>query len=364
MRVKNSKLQTLAAGLVMASILVACGESKFSGSTQRKAAVPPPVPAIKDVPLQLACNDSDPDGSTKTVAIKGKRSDRVMIQGEFCPRSYANMNVVFVIDVSGSMQDNDPTLATCGRAQSVKAITDRLLVGTRPQDKINVGVVSFSGAANVTRGLTPIGQFQSSVTTGMLCAASGGTNYAAAMQTTQMMLASLTGPKLVYFITDGEPSMPNSTPQQSEAAGLSAAQSLRSLPELTLNAIFLGSSYPNAQNYLSQVTGAPDRVRLVSNANQMAEEILKFALPEILVVENSVRGVIKIESANQQQDVGIKTFQKISGRTSTWSYQTDPFVLKNTIPNGKTLHRFVITAQDRSGATQTQTVDIDFQALD
>lgn len=343
----------------------ACNDSEFSGATKNRAAQEAPAIPAKVIPVQLTCNDAAMSDTAKNISVKGNRKDKVQIKGEFCPRAYAELTVMFVVDISGSMADNDPgnAFSGCGRSASVKAITDRLIANARPQDQINVGAINFSSSAATIAGLQPVAQFQANVSHGMLCAQNGGTNYDAALSQAASALANVQGTKVVYFITDGQPSMVGQGQDaQAEAAGLAAAQRLRSIQNLTLNAIYLGASNATAQNYLTQVTGAPDRVRLVGNASQLAEEILKFALPEIIVVENTARGSLRIESNNTNQPVGIKSFTK--SRSGVWAYETDAFSMASGTTANNSVQHFTVTARDAGGKTQTSTVVIDFQFLD
>ncbi len=367
---KTKVVQIQLGGLALigmaAMIMAACNDSEFKGNVGRKAAEEAPAEPAKILPVNLTCLDSDANASTKSISVKGKRHDKIKIQGEFCPRAYANLTVLFVIDVSGSMGDNDNgnAFSGCGRSASVKAITDRLIANARPQDQINAGAITFSTTAAQVAPLQPVAQFQANVSHGTLCNVQHTTNYGAALNSATQMLANVSGTKVVYFITDGRPEIYRGAPDtQAENEGLVAAQQLRAQADTTLNAIYLGNPDQTALNYLAQIAGDANRVRLVSNAAQMAEEILKFALPEIVVVENTVRGSLRIESSTDEQAVSIKTFQRISNRTGVWSYETEPFLL-NIDALGRSLHHFTIKANDQGGKEQSASVTIDFQALD
>src|SRR5262249_46019233 len=150
------------------------------------------------------------------------------------------------------------------------------------------------------------------LTPAQFCGQNGSTNYAAAFKSAQQALQSSTGSRTIYFITDGQPQLTGDRDPQAEQDGLTAAQALKTaLPNVAINAIFLQPSTAAAdpdfdpQAYLTQITGSADKVRLVSAAADLAGEILKFGFPELDVVENTAKGIIKVDASTNLGSIQI-----------------------------------------------------------
>ena len=382
MKMLMLKVVSLNALLATAALCISCNPGNFRGGGNRgeppaPAPAQPPPPVIPGLQVvKLACEGENPSTNSFS-SIQGKSSDSLRIEGEFCPSVFGEMSILFVVDISGSMgptstgPGNDPgTLGGCGRLQSAQAIIQRITQKLRPQDKVTAGVVTFSTSARVAVPMGPIAGFQGSLNALNFCGQSGATNYAQAFQTAQQALTGATGSKTIYFISDGQPQVTSADRDpQAETDGLNAAQALKTaIPDATLNAIFLqptGGVDPsfNPQAYLAQITGSPDRVRLAANAGALADEILKFAFPELDVVESSAKGILRIESSGTLGAVELEKFERNPAKKGVWSYATKPFK-----PQGKTgvevVNQVSIVAQDKVGKEQTANVVINFKQLD
>ncbi len=129
------------------------------------------------------------------------------IQGTLCSPESQSREIVFVIDVSGSMADNDPLVAgTCGRAQAVAAIVNSVSQAANTR----IGLVTFgTGVARSTGALVDHQTFVQSTyfTEAVLCEAVGNTNYQAALAQSIAMLTAARPDSVreVYFISDGFP---------------------------------------------------------------------------------------------------------------------------------------------------------------
>jgi hypothetical protein len=376
----------IASVFVLSTGFLACGDSQFKGETGKRPAVvqphvtppvvnPPVLPPTQPLPpdthlVNVPClNGSSSTGVT--TSLVGGVNDKIKIQGEMCPSSFSKLSVVFAVDESGSMNTNDPSLfsLSCGRLSAIKTIVNKLKSYARPGDDIQLGLVMFSASANVEISMRTLTQFESSLSSFKVCGSDGGTNYQAALSTAQSMLTATTGPRALYFITDGEPQVNSTSGGQDTAAqqdGLNAANSLRSsVPGLIFNAIFLQKQAPtngfNAQQYLGQITGAPDRVRLASNADQMATEIATLALPVIEVLESSAQGLVTSITNATGQPVQLESFAKHPSRPGVYVFTTVPFQ-PYAIAGQEVVNQVVVKAMDRENKPQTVTTTINYKA--
>lgn len=136
----------------------------------------------------------------------------LILKGEVCPPEKIKRDIVFVIDVSGSMGTNDPVVnGSCGRLNAVQEVIKR-----NPGDgSAAFGVVTFDGlvqkkstAFSVTQDelLTGIsGATENAVTD--FCMIAGGTNYQGALTESTILLKKgrSDATKEIYFISDGAP---------------------------------------------------------------------------------------------------------------------------------------------------------------
>ena len=146
------------------------------------------------------------------------------------------------------------------------------------------------------------------------------------------------------------------TPKAVYDAGRAAAEGLRGLTDLTLNTIFLGtagdqgglgSAGYDAQTYLEEITGDKDRVRLVTNAEDLAAEIVKFDTPEAVSLDkDSVSASVKA-SAFGKSDIKLSSLEQDPTREGVWTFVTEPFALfaskKKPVENEVT---FTVTGAD------------------
>lgn len=365
-------------GLVSMLMLTSCSSDNFKGGGNKGEVPPRAQPSVlaPEVPglhnIKLTCEGENPSTNSFT-NLQGKSTDSVRIDGEFCPSAFAEMSILFVVDFSGSMAGNDPTGpdGTCGRLRSAQSIIARITQKVRPQDKVNVSVVGFSAGANLLVPMTPIAVIGQALTGQNFCGQSGSTNYGAAFQAAQQALTGSTGGKTIYFISDGQPSISSGSGRdtQAEQQGLLAAQALKSaMPTAAINAIFLQPTNGvdpgfNPQAYLAEITGSPDRVRLASNASTLAEEILKFAFPDLEVVENTAKGILKVEASAALGTIQIEKFERHATKKGVWSYITLPFKVQGK-KDVETVNQVSITAQDKTGKEQSANVVISYKQLD
>jgi hypothetical protein len=172
----------------------------------------------------LPCDENSgepesPDG--KKVLFKGSGDHKVnkadvakhpiVFSGKVCAVTSMRRDVVLVVDVSGSMTDNDPRRNnTCARLRAVDQV---VRVAARSAEN-QFAIVTFSDGVEAAssrfftdpdelyRDLSPGGNVAD-----VLCAEQGGTNYRSGLQESwnKLVLGRKDALKEVYFLSDGAP---------------------------------------------------------------------------------------------------------------------------------------------------------------
>jgi hypothetical protein len=166
-------------------------------------------------------------------------------------------DIVFVIDVSGSMRDNDPKTSvgnkkTCERLKALDVLLSKLPAGIT-----NFGVVTYNDrAVDITSNLystkEAIYNDLSGGTTGeapvdIVCATQGGTNFGAGLNAAKRIFEQYGDPratKEILFLSDGLPEdkdWPNIAKDLKEN-GISAGNTKITV---SIASIFLGNSEPD-----------------------------------------------------------------------------------------------------------------------
>lgn len=222
--------------IIFGLVFFSCGQSSdFAGSAEAKPKLPPQNLTIDWL---WNCNDVSDEGhneiavqDSQTLEIHGngefnlpltpESKLNMNISGGFCPASEIPRDIVFIIDVSGSMEKNDPRIDdSCGRLDAIEmAISDLSsdLVGEDESGDASgaqFAVVTFS--KTVSNASTKFFRNQKSLYTDLtsgskvedvLCAFKDSTNYDEALQRAEILLLSgrVGATKEIYFISDGEP---------------------------------------------------------------------------------------------------------------------------------------------------------------
>ena len=143
---------------------------------------------------------------------------QVTLQGQLCKPAQLKRDIVFVIDVSGSMAspyNHDPKKSdSCGRLAALQTVLGRFAQNGLTRfalltfnDKVKMTTGTFStSAANLTSNVLAI--TGAAKLADVVCAGYGSTNYDDALNGTAQILQSSIDPstsKEIYFISDGEP---------------------------------------------------------------------------------------------------------------------------------------------------------------
>lgn len=375
-----------------------CNSGTFIGQSRKQGVEPPaptpsptPVPT-KDDKLSLTCDPAE-TSADKTLDYKAPAGTivTVSLSGQLCYAVKNQLTVLFVVDFSGSMgkhqptsggatlDGNDPqTSGSCGRLRAASAIVDKLRREHGANDTIKVGFVPFAGNVLSDRIVAPtdLDTFSGMLTKNHFCqyviqnssfgvdpinpggiypygGVDASTNYRAAFETAGTELQGMTGRKVIYFISDGEPTSGGSDPT---TAGLQAAKTLESsISDLTVNGLLLGTEGAQAQSVMEQIAGQADRVRIADNADQLASEILKF--PDVTFQAGTAQGEL-VGRPDAEKSLTL-TLQPVTNKTGVWAYETSKFVLLGE-PGKTTENKVHIKAQSSDGSTHESLVTIRF----
>ena len=317
------------------------------------------------------------------------------ITGEFCPTITHELNILFIVDNSGSMgrhldtetmseqTGNDPQTVdgnsqpTCGRLRAARAVIRKFQEDAYKDLKTTISVISFASDVVATSSIKTLDEalseslisekiFCETVIQGWQYSQPGGltvpginssTNYQAPLNRAQTMLKDVTGQKLVYFITDGNPNTPG--PEANGIAlGIAAGLQLRNaVPDLSINAMFLKALNPDeAKNILAQLTGSQDRVLIADNPDDLEKKIVEF--PPVGFSPDSAKAVLNVAPYPEEQlKVGVVADPQKIG---TWVYKTQPFILQGK--SGDVVDNVVaISAQGLDGKEYRATITIQYK---
>jgi hypothetical protein len=342
-------LRLMAATFVVGS-LAACSSADFNSKDKKGG---------QSTKVAAAC---DADGHYPDKGRVTTDAEKIYLEGDFCPTAPAELRVVFLVDFSLSMHNkekdrgNDKEVnGTCGRLKAAKAILEKHREQLQESGaRMLVSAIGFSSGIDLTIPLTDIEEFESKENADTFCVGKGNTNYKAAFDAASEMLKDDDGTKVVYFISDGLPSMggggESGEHERHREAAETAAKDFRSaVSKMTFNAVYLGNELESAsavdpEEFLATITGDKARVKYVENPDALAESILKLEEPVIDLDPASVKGVF--ESGGKKVDVLVPVFEKLEDRKHVWRFYTkdiEPF------KNGETSGTFTVYATDQKG---------------
>ncbi len=360
----------LASAFAAALLMAGCGGTQFAGNSGKK---PGTVVPSKNTPagnisanVRVGC-DSAASAAAQEQSFTGGNGTTVALSGDFCGQgltetSSEQLTVLFIFDFSGSMFVNDPTTSgSCGRLQAAQTILAKL-EAEPANSQANLSLAMQAFGSQIMPGIAPtnLAAFKPQLNAQAVCRADGdATNYEAAFTAASDLLGSVKGRKVVYFISDGLPtvsgtktgtgaplSVVNSilisrqSPMPIYDSGTAAAAKLRAQSDVTLNVIYLGSAgtaavgpvpagLPDPQTYLTQIAGGADHLRVVSSAQELASQIATFSTPVAAsgdIVEGSVQ--VTLSAANHpDQDIKAASVTKDPTQPNLWHYTTVPIAL-------------------------------------
>jgi hypothetical protein len=281
------------------------------------------------------------DGAPQQLQVNSLSTGRVQLAGELCPRAFGRLNVLFVVDYSGSMRSADPpdTLGlSCGRLRAAKRILEKLKLAKRPDDVITVGEVSFAQAASQRLAMQGIDSFDSilKVNTFNFCGyedgASGSTNYQAGFDAARAALAGATGNTVIYFLSDGLPTISANGPyDENDAAGVhkqagaNAVTALRNaVPNVAINTVYLnrGSNGAQAEAYLRSIS---NQFRIVTQAADLADKVVELSIPTVGLSTTTPIALLTAPGATGPQSIPVRTYAPDPARAGVWLFETEPF---------------------------------------
>ncbi len=322
----------------------ACNETSFkSGNEKKPGEQVTPVLQPTNQNIKIPCKD----GVSKLVTtVTGSAKTSLVVDGEFCgvpgKTETGKLTAFFILDFSGSMQQNDPIVAgSCGRLKAAQAIVSKLESSLKDGVELSAGLLQFGDRALPPFNPEDLDSFKSHLTEAKFCENTrSATNYQAAFEAAKEVLAKVDGQKVIYFISDGMPTVSansNGTVFTGQIDtvvyedGVKAAASLRELKDMTLNAVYLGANQgldgaPASfvpETYLEQITGDKKNVKLANNADALAAEIVKFETPDVSELDTaSVKGEVSAEGFTTRS-FAVKNLVKDPTKAGVWTFSTD-----------------------------------------
>ena len=344
------------------------------------------APVLKEV--RVVCSTGY-DSSVATIDYRAPKSQKVSMQvrGEFCPQSTEKLSVLLAVDYSASMgkhifdktntvsDGSDPLVnGSCGRLRAVQAIVKKLKDSAKGSDAISVAILPFASKALTSAGtksaFIALSSIDSYVNQENFCryisqgaeyntpgalsqgetGSAPGTNYADVFAKSQSILSRVSGQKLMYFISDGEPTEPTASPVES---AVQAGTLLRSsISNLTMNSLLLKSRDASAIDILNRVTGSADRVKLAENADQLAAMIVDF---KPAAIDERFGNANIYAAPYPEQALNLVSISKTSEKV--WSYLTQPFLLQG-IQGQMVQNRVTVLAKGTDGSQHSSVITI------
>jgi len=220
----------------------------------------------------------------------------VRVHGRVCPWKLVHRDVVFVVDVSGSMGSNDPQVdalpvgsgrKTCGRLEALNAILAKM-----PANITSFGVVTyddllqkrstalFKTKTQLFDDLTGTGSSAAKIEN-IICSDGSGTEYTAGLAGAKAILETgeQNATKEIIFLSDGEPQDPyeaNTMATDLKTKGINVGGRQQ---QVNMATVFLGTDVPNpnvleAMASVDSTTVPPKPVYAVAtNAADLADQL-------------------------------------------------------------------------------------------
>ena len=257
-------------------------------------------------------------GGRHQVAVDGESKLAVTFTGSVCQPRNTPRDLVFVVDVTGSMGggagndfNHDPHVnGSCGRLDAIRHVLSMM-----PNDgTARVSLLTFNSriAAKSSRFFATSEQLMDDLQSNkrdaidnIICASEGGTDYSVALNGARQMLANhgrAEAQKEVYFITDGVPTVNN---------GIKEAQSLRASGVIIAPIMLVGDEWLLRDHIASRDPHGQPLFRKVGEASKLAD-----ALAEL-----SMNRLTKVELRYRPMNSGIWRSANVRERLSGYNFQ-------------------------------------------
>jgi hypothetical protein len=374
------------------SLCFSCNNAGFSGNSgkknQRQVTNQPLASEEKEMKVQCA---DEQNTAIRKLSSSGEMA--IKFEGEFCSQGTqtdpTQSVILFVVDGSGSMALNDPQKGgSCGRLQAIQAIMDRFK-GVN-SDRVSMAFQIFGDLSETVSKPVPFNQAFDFVKPGIICRDDlKGTNYQSALFEARKSLEGQTGRKIVYFITDGLPSVSGTSVRdlrvpnipatfsqnQIDAAlgpiyqqGLDAGIRLRETSEVNFYALFLQprnlgpqATTPIAEqpeDYLKKIVGDPSRFRLASSAQELAEKITELEDEGYLKLQASTASAVLEADGFKPKNLRVKSVIP-TDNPRIWRFVLDNFELFSK-PDSPTINTLTIKIENDKGNKIETVVKIEF----
>jgi uncharacterized protein YegL len=304
-------------------IVTGCGESTFTGKTKHKEA----DLTASGIQWLMTCDGLEvpaPEASETQIILQGEGPHKldqaavdgttVLLSGNVCTGDSRGRNIVFVIDVSGSMVQsggNDiPKNGTCGRYEAVKNV---LASAAASESEARFALVTFADSIrDVSSGFFKTeNELFGDLSAGgadafdILCGGGGGTNYSLALKAGRNLFLANTDQGFaneMYFLSDGAP--------EDNAEGKAEAALVKQ--DSTIATIMLGAGNDSIlRDYIASrdERGQPLHSR-VAQSSELADALTQLTQNKIEEATFSYRPIGKEDwqSLDVRDKIQSKTF--------------------------------------------------------
>ncbi len=351
--------------LSAASAFLSCKSTEFAEKKQ-----PQDLALTDGRYLNFKCEDFGK--GPERVELNANEISELRVKAEICDDitvddEKTELNVFLLLDSSGSMVENDPTVGkTCGRMKALKELVSNPVFSQYGRVRISIFGFSTNGYDIVRqlniKQMTDVDDYQ-------VCGHKGHTNYHQAFDMAYKIVKDKTSRNLIFLISDGLPTRPLGHYDNYPAdRGKETAQKILTETSSSIYAIYLqtakgavnkfdASPVKDPFTYLTSLTGSADQVTNVNSADQLAEKIRQFTDSF-----NHADGIHQPNVLLEASGSSVKRFEinetkKVSDNPPKWVMTT-----RGLTPLGKTdetlVNRVKLTITKKDGTKTTAVKDV------